>query len=399
MGAFEYSALDRQGDTCRGVIEGDTQRHVRQQLREQGLIPLALQEVSSSPARDSGPRIGAGELALFTRQLASLTGSGLTVEESLQTIARHTARGNVRRITLGLRARVREGYSLAESMSGFPRTFPTSYHASVAAGEQAGRLTPILERLAEHTEQQQQLRQKIAMALLYPAILSVVAILVAGGLIGYVLPQVIEVFAENDQPLPVLTRAMLSLSHFVADYGIITVAFAALGALVIQLVLGRRGARLQWHRILLRFPVVSSLVRDINAARFSSTLGILCSSNVPMPEALEISARTISNLAMRGSVEPTSRWVSEGGSVHAALERSGHFSPVTVQLVSSGEASGRLESMLSHAAEYQNREIESRLMTLVGLFEPFIILVMGAVVLTIVLAILLPIYELNQLIP
>ncbi|MEN8218541.1 MAG: type II secretion system inner membrane protein GspF [Pseudomonadota bacterium] len=396
MGAFEYAALDKTGRTRKGVLEGDTPRQVRQQLREQGLTPLFIDEVIRPTAQRQHRRVSvsATDLALLTRQLATLVRSGLALEEALRAISEQSEKPRLKTLLLAVRSRVLEGHSLADGLSDFPSVFPSVYRATVAAGEQSGHLDLVLERLAEYTENRQYIRQKTLLALFYPALLTGVAILVVVGLLAYVVPQVVQVFNHINQELPWLTRALIAFSHFLRDWGgwlllLLIAAGAGLGYLL---------PLATFHRLLLHTPLVSRLERGANVARFTRTLSILTESGVPISEALRITAQVISNLLIRQAVEEATQKVREGSSLHAALGQSGLFPPMTLHLIASGETSGNLEKMLERAAVMQERELETLIGVLLGLFEPLLILLMGGIVLTIVLAILMPIFELNQLI-
>ena len=400
MPAFQYAALDARGRTRKGVLEGDTPRQVRQTLREQGLLPVTVEEVvARERIRGSRrARISPTELALVTRQLATLVSSGLPLEEALGAVARQAGRARIGSLLPAVRARVLEGHTLATALEDFPRVFPDLYRATVAAGEQSGHLDVVFERLADYTEARQQLRQKLGLALFYPLILTVVAVLIVAGLLAYVVPQVVQVFESMGQELPLLTRALIALSDFLRTQGL----FVLLGLMLIVTGfiygLRRRGFRRRVHRMLLRLPLWGRLVRGINTARYARTFSILTASGVPVLEGLRIAAQVIGNLPMREAVERAAGRVKEGSSLHTAMQESGYFPPMTVQLIASGEASGRLEAMLERAAVQQERETETLMAALLGIFEPVLILTMGVVVLTIVLAILLPIFDLNQLV-
>lgn len=405
MPAFQYIALDPRGKQRKGLLEGDTPRQVRQSLREQGLMPLSVEEVSGRRAATQSAgrlpargRASATELALLTRQLATLVNSGLPLEEALGAVARQSGKTRLESLLLAVRGRVLEGHSLAVALEDFPRVFPELYRATVAAGEQSGHLDVVFERLADYTEARQQLRQKIGLALFYPLILTAVAVTIVIGLLAYVVPQVVQVFDSLDQQLPLLTRLLIGLSEFLKTQGgWLLLGLLALGV-VFALAQRQEGFRRGLHRLYLRLPLVGKLTRGLNAARFARTFSILLASGVPVLEALRISAQVIANLPMRSAVEHTAAKVKEGGSIHGAIRDNGYFPPMTVQLIASGEASGRLEAMLERAATQQERETETLIAALLGIFEPVLILVMGGVVLIIVLAILLPIFDLNQMV-
>lgn len=398
MPAFEYTALDKQGKKRKGVLEGDTQRHIRQQLRDQAFIPLSVDEVSqkNTQRRRSTIRMGAADLALVTRQLATLVRSGLALEEALRAIAEQSPRSKT--LLLAVRSRVLEGHSLADGLGDYPAIFPQLYRATVAAGEQTGHLDIVLERLAEYTEQRQYLRQKTLLALFYPLLLTSVAILVVVGLLAYVVPQVVQVFANINQQLPFLTRSLITISDFLRDWGWVLLVILGLMAVGFRYLLRFDRFLNAFHYFLLRAPVVSRLERSTNVVRFTRTLSILLQSGVPILKALDITAQVVGNRPMRTALQQASEQVRQGSSLHHALEQSRLFPPMTVYLIASGESSGNLEQMLERAAIMQERELETVIGVLLSLFEPILILVMGSIVLVIVLAILMPIFELNQLI-
>jgi len=404
MGAFEYTALDPRGREKRGVLEGDAARQIRQQLREKGWVPLSVEEVAQREAKERKRYaflrrgISATELALITRQLATLVRAGLPLEECLRAVSQQADKGRLKSMLLAVRSRVMEGHSLAVGLSDFPHVYPELYRTTVEAGEQSGHLDRVLERLADYTESRQQLRQKIQLAVFYPALLTVVAILVVGGLMTYVVPQVVQVFENIGQELPPLTRGLIAVSDFLRNYGLVMLILLGLAIAGFSYLLRNTAVRRRFHKVLLAIPLVSRLERGLNTGRFARTFSILTASGVPVLESLRISAQVISNLPMKEAVTEATARVREGAGIAAALERSGYFPPMTVQLVASGEASGKLEEMLERAAINQEREIETLIAALLGLFEPLLILFMGSVVLVIVLAILLPIFDLNQLI-
>jgi general secretion pathway protein F len=402
MGAFEYTALDAQGRQRKGVLEGDTARQVRSQLREQGLTPLAVDAVAEKETRARGSLfqrgVSATDLALITRQLATLVRSGLPLEEALRTVARQTEKPRIKSMILAVRSRVMEGHPLATGLGEFPHIFPELYRATVSAGEQSGHLDVVLERLADYTEKRQALRSKIQLALFYPAILTTMALLVTTGLLTYVVPQVVQVFENIGQQLPLLTRALIALSAFLRSYGIILLIVIIGAAFAFQRSLKSPENLWRFHAFLHRLPLIARLKRGLNTARFARTLSILAASGVPVLEALRIAGQVMSSLPMRAAVEAAAARVREGSSLAAALERSGYFPPMALHLIASGESSGKLESMLERAAENQERELETTIAALMGMFEPLLILVMGGLVLIIVLAILLPIFDLNQLV-
>jgi len=406
MGAFEYVALDAGGKEKKGVLEGDTPRQIRQQLRDQGLTPLDVQEASQRESKSASRRPSGGlrrgisstDLSLITRQLATLVKSGLPLEEALQAAAQQNEKARLKSMLLAVRARVMEGHTLATGLGDFPHVFPELYRTTVSAGEQSGHLDVVLERLADYTENRQQMQQKIQLALFYPAMLTLVAVFVVIGLMTYVVPQVVQVFENIGQELPALTRGLISVSDFLRSYGIILLLLIAAAITAFSWTLRKEGPKRRFHKLLLRLPLIGRLERGVNAGRFARTLSIVTASGVPVLDGLRIAAEVLSNLPMREAVEDAARKVSEGASISAALDKSGYFPPMTVHLIASGEASGKLEEMLERAAINQEREIETLISAVMGLFEPVLILFMGGVVLVIVLAILLPIFNLNELV-
>jgi general secretion pathway protein F len=407
MGAFEFAALDKSGKEKKGVLEGDSPRSVRQQLRDQGLIPLSVDEVAQKEIRAGEKKgfslsirrgISATDLALITRQLATLVHSGLPLDEATSTVARQCEKPRLRSLMLGVRARVMEGHSLADGLGKFPHVFPELYRATVAAGEQSGHLDTILERLADYTEARQQMTQRVQMAMFYPAILTFMAIAVVAVLLGYVVPQVVEVFEDMGQTLPLMTRILIAVSGGFRDYGLYGFIVLALIATAIAYVLKKPGPKYKFHGFLLRLPLLGRFTRGVNTSRFARTLSILAASGVPVLEALRIAGEVVSNLPMREAVKMAAIKVREGAPLARSLEQSGYFPPMTVNLIGSGEVSGNLEEMLERAATNQEREQETQISFLMSMLEPVLIIVMGMVVLFIVLATLLPIFNMNQLI-
>ncbi len=403
MGAYEYIALNARGAEKKGIMEGDSSRQIRQQLREQNLIPLKVEEAAKRERQQKGKNtLGGGvsimALALMTRQLATLSRTGTPLADALATVGRQTDKPRMKSLLMALRAQVLEGHTLADAFASFPNVFDNLYVATVRAGEHSGHLDVILERLAEYTETRQQMRQKVQMALLYPVILTVMAIAVVSALLAFVVPQVVQVFQNNGQALPWLTRALIASSDFLrANYPYL-IAFIASLIYLFRWLMKKEPFRLRMHRLVLHIPVIGTLVQGMNTARMARTLSILSASSVPLLDAMHISAQVLTNIPMRQSVEQATVKVREGTSLAQALEQSGYFPPLLIQLISGGEASGELEQMLEHAAISQERELNSIIATLFGLLEPLIIVAMGGVVLIIVLAILLPIFEMNQLV-
>ena len=403
MGAFEYTALDNRGREKSGVLEGDAARQIRQQLREQGLTPLTVDEVQQrDQQRKRGSffktKISASDLSLITRQWATLVRAGLPVEESLRTVAMQTEKARIKSMIVAIRSRVMEGHSLAVALQDYSHVFSDLYRATVEAGEQSGHLDVVLERLADYTEGRQQISQKMSQALIYPVLLTLVAIGVVVGLLTFVVPKIVQVFQNIGQELPVLTRGLIATSDFMVDNFILITLFIGVVVTLFIYLLRFEQFKRRYHKLLLKLPLISKIIRGFNAARFARTLSIVASSGVPILEGLRIAAQVLTNLPMREAVQLAATKVREGSAIHKALEKSGYFPPMTVHLIASGEASGNVEEMLQRAADNQEREMESLTQGLLALFEPVLILVMGGIVLVIVLAILMPIFNMNQLV-
>ncbi len=403
MGAFEYTALDASGRELKGILEGDTPRHVRQQLRDRSLLPVAVSEVAQQEAgrqRSFGfaRRVSAADVCLLTRQLATLVRAGLPLEESLLAVSQQTEKPRVQSILLGVRSKVMEGHTLADGLAEFPRVFPEIYRATVSAGEQSGHLDAVLERLAEYTESREEIRQKILAALLYPIVLTVMCFIIVSALLVFVVPKVVSVFEASKAQLPLITRMLIGTSHFLRNNGLWLVLVAAAAVWVWRRRLRDPQARRRFHRLLLHLPLAGKLVRGFNTARFTRTFSILSASAVPVLDALRISGEVVTSLPMRDAVLDAAARVREGAPIGRSLAASRLFPPMTVHLISSGESSGELESMLAQAADSQDRELDAIMAGMVGLLGPLLIVVMGLFVMGIVFAMLLPIFQMNDLI-
>ena len=372
-------------------------------LRDRSLLPVSVTEVAQKEARRQSSfslrkGMSSGELALVTRQLASLSQSGMPLEESLLAVSQQNDNPRTKSILLGVRAKVMEGYSLADGLTDFPQAFPELYRATVAAGEQSGHLDIVLERLADYTEARQVLRQNITNAMVYPIALVVMAIGIISFMLATVVQKIVGVFQSTQAQLPGLTRGLIATSDFLRDYWLVLIiGIAALGYMMWR-ILQQDGPRRRYHRILLSTPITGRLTRGINTARFTRTLSILAGAGVPILDALKISAEVIENLPMRDAVTDATIRVREGGSISKSLAVSKLFPPMMIHLVSSGEAGGKLEEMLDRAAVGQEREVDGLIAALLGILQPLVIVLMGGIVLMIVLAILLPIFEINNLI-
>lgn len=405
MAAFEYQALDTQGHAVKGVMEGDAERQVRAALREKGLTPLRVDVIDQRAETQRGGwsfslrrGIPSSELALLTRQFATLIHAGLTIEECLNALIEQVESSRSRSVLAGVRTRVLEGQSLARSLAQFPESFPNIFRSMVDAGEQSGRLDEVLERLADYTETRQNMQQKVLLAFIYPALVTLVAATVVIGLLVYVVPQVTRVFENTGQTLPLVTRMLIAVSNFVRTGGWWWLIGIVAAFIAIRVALREPHLRYRWHLLLLRIPLVGRLLRGTDAARLASTLGILTASGIPLLNAMQSAVQIVTNLPMRAAVEDALRQVRDGGSLSRALGKTKLFPPLVIHLIASGEATGKLDQMLDRAADAQTRELENWVRALTALLEPVLILVMGAIVLFIVLAILLPIFEMNQLI-
>ena len=404
MAAFEYTALDDKGNEKKGVIESDSPRQARALLRDRGLVPLNIdsaatqdrkQIIGNKPVSRRG--ISATDLALFTRQLATLVRAALPLDEALSAVGQQTEKARIQSMIFAIRARVLEGHTLATGLGDFPRVFPELYRATVAAGEQSGHLDTVLDRLADYAESRQQINAKITQATVYPAILTVVAFMVVTGLLVFVVPKIVAVFETSGQDLPLLTRIVIGISDFLqAWWWLLAIAMIA-GSIALKKFLEIPFNKMRYHLLLLKLPVIGRLVRGVNSARFARTFSILIASGVPAVEALKFSAPVISNMPMRAAVDDAASRVREGSSIYSALQRSKLFPPMTLHLIASGERSGNLQDMLEKAAQQQDRELETIIATFMGLFEPLLIVLMGGIILIIVLSILLPIINMTDL--
>src|SRR6478672_9915585 len=375
MGAFEYTALDATGREQDGVVEGDTIKHVRQ------ILPVTVAEVKHGEARRQRGfslrrGISASDLSLLTRQLATLVKAGLPLEEALLAVSQQSEKPRVQSIMLGVRAKVMEGHTLADGLSEFPKVFPEIYRSTVSAGENSGRLDGVLERLADYTENREVTRQKVLGALLYPIVLSFVCLGIVTMMMVYVVPKVIEVFESSKGKLPLATEVLIFVSDFLRNYGI----YLLIGiiAAIIGFIYWLRSPdnRRRFHRFQLRVPLFGRLVRGLNTARFTRTFSILTASAVPVLEGMRIAGEVVTNLPMRDAVTAAAQRVREGAPIGKSLQTSRLFPPMTVHLISSGEASGELDSMLDRSATNQERELDSMMGALVGLLGPLLIVVM-----------------------
>lgn len=411
MPSFEYTALSKSGKKQQGICESDSIKQARQQLRDQGLQLLTIQPTENSPKanakhttatswwkRLSQATLSITDQSLVTRQLATLLEAGISLEESLTNIAEQSDKKNVKTIILGLRTKILEGFSLAKALATYPKAFSRLYCATVGAGEKTGKLEKILTRLAEFIERRQQVRQQMLQAAIYPTLITFVAIGIVSFLLTYVVPKVVEVFIQNGQALPFPTRLLLSISSALQTTGPYIIGSLAIGIFLFTRALKKPAVRYGWDAFLLKLPLIGSTLKWINTARFSHTFSILNAAGVDVLEAMRVSAETVSNKLIFDSLQESVLQVREGTPIHKALQKTTYFPPLSIQLIASGENSGQLGNMLERAAFSQENIVQSRLTLLLNLFEPVIILVMGSVVLFIVLAILLPIFDMNELV-
>ena len=414
MAAFDYIALDAKGKEKKGVAEGDTARQVRQVLRDQGLTTLEITESNKSTNKKQNKSenknagshtpqflqrgISSTELALLTRQLATLIQAALPLDETLSAVANQTEKQRIKSMLFAIRSRVLEGHSLAVGLADYPKVFPELYRATVDAGEQSGHLDTVLERLADYTESRQEIQGKVRQALIYPAFLSMFAIAIVVFMMTSIVPQVVSVFEDTGQELPGLTLSLIAISDFVVDYGFYILVLVIAAFIGFQVLLTRPAFVMKYHSFLFHLPIIQRLVRGLNAALFTRTFSILTGSGVTVLEAMKISAKVVANLPMRAAVLEATNRVREGTGIKNALEKSKLFPPMTLQLIASGEASGKLEEMLERASVQLEREQVTLIAYIVGILEPVIILTMGIMVLLIVLGILLPIFDLNSLV-
>ena len=402
MPAYQFIAVDTAGKQHKGVLEGDSARQIRQQLRDKTWMPIAVEPVEDSKTSETGKRwfeagLSAYDLALMTRQLAVLIAAAIPLEEVLRAVAKQTEKRHVQSLLLSVRSKVMEGHSFAQALkqSG---SFPPLYIATIAAGERSGHLELILEQLADYTENRFTMQKKIQRALIYPILLMLMSFAIVIGLMTFVVPDIVKVFENSEQALPLLTRVMMGASAFIVAAWPIMLAATVLAIFLLRRFVRTEAGRYALDRWILRLPLMGKLSRGINASRFASTLSILSQSGVPLVDALHIGAAVSNNWLIRDAIVVAAEKVTEGGNLSTQLERSGYFPPMMVQMIRSGEASGELESMLSRAASMQDREVNTLISTLLALLEPLMLVFMAGIVLVIVMAVMLPIVNMNNLV-
>lgn len=408
MPAYHYAAINHAGQEQKGVLEAESEKHARQLLRDKSLIPLRVRSAQEKKIASKGNMLtfsfvrqrkaSTKELALFTRQIATLLSAGLPLEEALLAASEQSEKSHIKGLILSVRGKVLEGHALASSLREHPESFSALFCATIAAGEKSGHLDKVLLRLADYTEQQWHMQQKLKTALIYPAMIVLVAIGIVGFLLAYVVPKMIAVYGHLNQALPVLTEVLIAISHFVTAFGLYLLLTLIIGIFLWRRALKKSVAlREKTHYLLLRLPLIGYAIKTANTARFARTLSILSAAGVPVLEAMTISAQLITIIPIRKSVEEAVHRVREGGAIYLALKQTTYFPPMSVHMIASGEASGQLENMLERVAHHQEGEITRLIEVALALFEPAIILMMGAIVLFIVLAVLLPIFQLNEL--
>lgn len=396
MSAFQYTAIDSDGKKHKGILEADTARQLRQQLRDAHLVPLTIELVATETALKNKQRLSTNALMLITHQMATLLTASIPIDEMLSTIAEQTEKQQVKRIILGVRARVLEGHTLADSLSLFPKAFPKIYQTTVASGEKSGKLSLVLEKLSVYIERQRKIKQKIKQAMLYPTLMTAVSIGIVIFLVSFVVPKMMTTFSQVNMALPLSTRILINISNFFTHYGLIFFAVLVAAAYGFKWLLKKKAFRLRYDKWLLKIPLTGHMLRTINEARFGRTFGILTAASVPVLEGMFAANQLISLLPMHGAINQAIEKVREGVTISKALKETRCFAPLFVHLVASGENSGRLETMLEHAATTQEDDVNTLIENLLTLFEPILILIMGAIVLFIVLAIMLPIFQMDQ---
>lgn len=407
MPSFKYQSLNKDGKIKNGLCEAESIKSARQGLRSQNLTVLRI-ELADKRLKNQSTffgwikgwrnRLSIMDLSLLTRQFSILLGSGVSLEETVSSIADQSEKPSTKNIVLGIRSKLLEGFSLSQALSEYPKIFSHLYCASVSAGEKTGRLEKVLDRLADFVERRHKIRQQIVQAAVYPAIVTLAAITIVGFLLSFVVPKMIEVFVQSGQILPTPTRILLNVSAFIQQGWLYFCIALSLGLLLFRQLLKNQENQKNWHRFLLKMPLIGNTIKMINTARFSHTFAMLNQAGVEVLEAMQVAASTVNNLMIRNSLLTAAREIREGVAIHRALQKTTYFPPLSIQLIASGENSGQLSEMLERSAFTQENTIQTRINFILTLFEPVIILIMGSVVLFIVLAILLPIFDLNQLV-
>ncbi|SAI72980.1 general secretion pathway protein F [Bordetella ansorpii] len=402
MAHFRYRAADGAGKIVRGQLDADSPRSARAQLRGRGLAVLEVAEAQGSAGAAGAslfaPKLKDSELAWATRQLSSLLTGRLPLEEALTGVVEQAEKKHIAESLSAVRADVRGGMRLADAMARRPRDYPEVYRALVAAGESSGDLAQVMRRLADYIESRDVLRAKVLTAFIYPAVVAVISVCIVIFLLTYVVPQVIGAFSQAKRDLPMLTQVMLMASDFVRNWGWLTALTLAAGFGYWRWRLRDSAVRLAWDSRLLHLPLMGRFILEVNTARFASTLAILTDAGVPLMRALEAARQTLGNQRLRACVLEAAGQVEGGTSLGAALKAQKYFPSLLCRLVASGEKTGELPLMLDQAADTLSKNLERRAMAMTALLEPLMTVIMGGLVLTIVLAVMLPIMEMNQLV-
>ncbi|AOW81386.1 type II secretion system protein GspF [Vibrio mimicus] len=403
MAAFEYKALDAKGRHKKGVIEGDNARQVRQRLKEQGLVPMEVVETQTKAARSRSKGMGfkrgisTPDLALITRQLATLVQSGMPLEECLRAVAEQSEKPRIRTMLVAVRAKVTEGYTLSDSLGDYPHVFDELFRSMVAAGEKSGHLDSVLERLADYAENRQKMRSKLQQAMIYPVVLVVFAVGIVAFLLAAVVPKIVGQFVQMGQALPASTQFLLDASDFLQNWGIWLLIGLMLAISLVRWALTKPDIRLNWDRRVIHLPVIGKIARGLNTARFARTLSICTSSAIPILDGMRVAVDVMTNQFVKQQVLAAAENVREGSSLRKALEQTKLFPPMMLHMIASGEQSGELEGMLTRAADNQDSSFESTVNIALGIFTPALIALMAGMVLFIVMATLMPILEMNNL--
>lgn len=407
MAAFDYKAVDSKGKIKKGIVEADSARQARTMLREKSLMPTEVSpclqqsnDKSGQPnkARIKGGKVSASDLALITRQLSTLVESGLPIEESLMAVGEQCEKANIRSMIMAIRTKVTEGYGLAESMAEYPQIFNNLFRAMVSAGEQSGHLDKVLDRLADYTEQREQMQSQLVQALIYPIIMTVVAVGVISVLLTQVVPEIVGQFDHMGANLPTTTKILIASSDFLSAYGLyLTLTGIGVIFLIAQL-LKKPDYKMAFHQRIINVPGIGKVVKGLNTARFARTLSILTASAVPLLDSMKISGHVLDNLYMKKRIKEASDRVREGTSLKAALDETKLFPPMMMHMIASGEKSGELENMLERSADNQDKAFEALVSISLKAFEPALMVAMAGIVLFIVMAILQPILQLNNMV-
>ena len=401
MPAYQFTAIDTSGKQQKGVLEGDSARQIRQQLRDKALIPVVVHPVEQKDKHAQNQWFQKGissyDLALLTRQLSVLVAAAIPLEEAIRAVGKQNEKAHVQNLLMSVRSKVLEGHSLANALNQSGR-FPELYIATIAAGERSGHLDLILDQLADYTENRFAMQKKVQGAMIYPIILMLMSFAIVMGLMTYVVPDIVKTFDQDKGALPWITVALMKASDFIRVAWPFLLAGTALGIFLLIRFLRTAAGHYAFDRLTLKLPLFSRLSKGINAARFASTLSILTKSGVPLVDALKIGAAVSNNWVIRDAVNVAAEKVTEGGNLATQLERSGYFPPMMVQMIRSGEASGELDRMLERASDMQDREVTTLISTLLALLEPLMLVLMASIVLVIVIAVMLPIVNMNNMI-